>query len=260
MIRTNIRIAGIEYSSTIDWYGKVAIVFFLSGCNFRCIYCHNYGLFRGSSGKPMSFEEIIKIIKDNSIVSNAIIFTGGEPTLQGDSLIQLCRRIKEEISDMPIMIDTNGSRPDILYKLMDEKLIDRVALDVKHRLRPNYYEDIVRVNSNYYVDKIFVSMKWAKHYGIPLEIRTTVVPGVNDDPLVIDDIVRIIKNYVDDFILQQCIMEYCSDVGLRDLKSVEYREMKMLGQLAKRYLPRVYIKTLENGFEEITNCLLLLTQ
>lgn len=246
-----LRIAGIEYTSTIDWYGKSSIVFFLTGCNFRCVYCQNHEIIPASAGKWISLDEIMRVIKENEPFINAVVFTGGEPTLQKKPLKKICKRIKKE-TKLSIMLDTNGSYFEVIQDLLNEDLIDRVALDVKSRLMPEYYDEITGINSNQYLDSIWITMKSVKAAGKELEVRTTIVPGINDSIYLMDKIAEKILWYANDLMLQQCIMKNTLDESLRTLESPSRDKLLGLAQIAKQAgIKNVYIKTLEKGFEKI---------
>ena len=129
-------IRGFIESSCSDWPGMVCAVLFLGGCNFRCPYCHNHKLVL----EPKSVDEIPwdqVATKLNSLKSwlDGVCISGGEPTLQPDALTCLCRTIRD--AGFKIKLDTNGSNPAIVEKLLDEGLIDFVAMDIKAPLLNN---------------------------------------------------------------------------------------------------------------------------
>ncbi|MDK2879442.1 MAG: pyruvate formate lyase activating enzyme [Thermoanaerobacteraceae bacterium] len=122
--------------SVVDFPGNVAATVFVSGCNFRCPYCHNSSIIgnkNGFSGRtsvlPKSpSEEVINYLKRRKKLIDGVCITGGEPTLW--------RGLKEFITEiktlgLKVKLDTNGSRPDVLKELIQEELIDYVAMDIK---------------------------------------------------------------------------------------------------------------------------------
>jgi pyruvate formate lyase activating enzyme len=129
-------LAGLQKNSFIDFPGKISSVLFITGCNFICPYCHNAPLARGEY--PVRFEstEVIEFLKSRRNLLEGVAITGGEPTL-GMGIFNLCRSIKS--LGYPVKLDTNGSRPEVLRQLLDQHLVDFIAMDIKaplDRYRP----------------------------------------------------------------------------------------------------------------------------
>ena len=120
---------GFVYVSTKDWPGRSVCTVFLRGCPLRCSYCHNVAIQAGTT--ELDIEEVIRKIEDSLLLVSGIIFSGGEPTLQGDALAALARAAKER--ELLVGIQTNGYFPDVLAHLIEEQLVDRIALDYKTR-------------------------------------------------------------------------------------------------------------------------------
>jgi pyruvate formate lyase activating enzyme len=121
---------GLQKASLIDYPEKVSCVLFFSGCNFECPYCHNPQLAKGCI-KVAPFrngEGIYGFLERRRTFLDGVVISGGEPTLDKD-LVTLCEKIKR--MGYPIKLDTNGSRPDIIEKLIHEDLVDYIAMDVK---------------------------------------------------------------------------------------------------------------------------------
>lgn len=129
VIRLNVNYGGFVYLSTKDWPGRSVCTVFLRGCPLRCSYCHNATIQTGESGVDSG--EIIRKIEDSLALVSGVVFSGGEPTLQGDALLALARAAKER--GLLVGIQTNGYFPDVLSRLIDERLVDRIALDYKTR-------------------------------------------------------------------------------------------------------------------------------
>ena len=121
---------GIQKSSLIDFPGKVACVLFLSGCNFRCPYCHNPELVLGKPAAVPSLEEdaVFAMLETRRGFLDGVVISGGEPTLD-PGLPTLCKTIRG--MGFSVKLDTNGSRPYVLSRLMEDGLIDYVAMDLK---------------------------------------------------------------------------------------------------------------------------------
>jgi pyruvate formate lyase activating enzyme len=124
-------LAGIEHNSLIDYPGKVACVVFLTGCNFTCPYCHNPDLARGRHPDRICIEDLLRFLKPRRLLLDGVVITGGEPTL-APGLAELCRAIREV--GLAVKLDTNGSRPEVLAHLMEERLVDYIAMDLKTTL------------------------------------------------------------------------------------------------------------------------------
>lgn len=124
------RFGGFQKNSFIDYPGKISCLLFLTGCNFTCPFCHNPDLARGIEADPsrLNLQDVLAFLKQRRGLLEAVVITGGEPTLQ-DDLFQLCERFKQ--LDYAVKIDTNGSRPHVLEALMQRRLVDYVAMDIK---------------------------------------------------------------------------------------------------------------------------------
>ena len=120
---------GLIKNSLIDYPEKLAAVLFTRGCNFHCPYCHNKDLinFKSQDEDPAE-EEIFNFLKSRRNLIDSVVITGGEPCMHND-LIDYLKRIKE--MGYLIKLDTNGSRPLILKSILDENLVDLVAMDIK---------------------------------------------------------------------------------------------------------------------------------
>lgn len=187
---------GIQKNSLIDYPEKISCVLFLSGCNFRCPYCHNPQLVNETPTSPGYLTEkwFLEFLKERKEFLEGVVLSGGEPTLQ-NQLPSLCQKIKD--SGYPIKIDTNGSRPDILKYLIAEDLVDYIAMDVK--TTPDaYYPDITEAIHS---DAILSSIQIIMESKIDHEFRTTCVK-----PFITEETIRKIIVLLDGanrFVLQQ---------------------------------------------------------
>lgn len=168
-------IGGIQKNSFIDYPSKVSCVIFTAGCNFECPYCHNPGLVKPSSGiKTIDVQEVFAFLKKRRPLLDGVVITGGEPSLQKD-LFDFCKQIKS--LNFPVKLDTNGSRPGVLSKLINKKLVDYVAMDIK--TIPDRYSPLFTKRPDIEKD-IRLSIKIIKDSGIPHEFRTTCVKSIID--------------------------------------------------------------------------------
>jgi pyruvate formate lyase activating enzyme len=169
-------IAGLQKHSLIDYPGKVACVVFFAGCNFRCPYCHNADLVRGRADDPMDIDAFRRFLGKRRGFLDGVVISGGEPTLQ-EGLSAFCREIRE--MGFSVKLDTNGSKPDVVAKLIAEGVLDFIAMDIK--TDPERY-----VSMGLFPDGdaacIFESIERIKRSGIASEFRTTcVAPFVTEE-------------------------------------------------------------------------------
>jgi pyruvate formate lyase activating enzyme len=170
-------IRGFVDTSFVDWDKKVSSVVFTGECNMRCTFCYNFGLVL----HPNKFEVIpekliLDYLEENSDFIDGLCITGGEPTVQRD-LRAFCEKVKS--FGLDVKLDTNGTNPQLLGQLLDQGLIDYVAMDVKAPLNPVRYSELAGVNLNGGMADIKKSIKLLMNSGVDYEFRTTVVPGVH---------------------------------------------------------------------------------
>jgi len=165
--RKRMLLGGLQKNSLIDYPGKVSCVLFLSGCNFDCPYCHNPDLVKGSLCPSLLDEKALYgFLEGRKGFLDGVVISGGEPTLQQD-LICLCKEIKK--MGYPIKLDTNGSRPQVIKRLIDEQLVDYIAMDIK--TDPCRYSPLIVENSN--PDHIISSIQIIMESVVAYEFRTT---------------------------------------------------------------------------------------
>ena len=163
------RIVGLMKTTLLDYPGKVASTIFTGGCNFRCPYCHNGDLvLNHTTMEPYSEEEIFSHLNKRKNTLNGVCITGGEPTLQTE-LPEFIRKVKS--LDLLIKLDTNGTNPAMLSSLLEEGLLDYVAMDIKHC--KSKYNDVACMNP-LDIQNIEESVDILKNCNIDYEFRTTV--------------------------------------------------------------------------------------
>jgi pyruvate formate lyase activating enzyme len=169
-------LGGFQKTTLIDYPGKIATTVFTVGCNFRCPFCHNPELILGS--RLPEFDKMEKVfltfLKTRQDKLDGVCITGGEPTIQPD-IIDFVKKIKK--MGFAVKLDTNGMRPDVLKKLLDLKLLDFVAMDIKN-CQKNYAKT---VGGKVDLERIKLSVEMIRHCGLPYEFRTTVVPGIHTE-------------------------------------------------------------------------------
>ena len=121
-------IQGLQKLTVLDFPGQVACIVFTAGCSFRCPFCHNATLVKGE-GDRIPEEEVLSYLKKRQGILDGVVITGGEPTLQNDLKDFI---IKVKGMGYKVKLDTNGYHPDKLKELLDEGLVDYVAMDIKN--------------------------------------------------------------------------------------------------------------------------------
>jgi pyruvate formate lyase activating enzyme len=168
-------IGGYQKLTLIDYPGKLATTIFTVGCNFRCPFCHNPELVDLKLvHNEESEKEFIEFLKKRKGKLEGVCITGGEPLIQPD-IIPFIKKIKK--LGFLVKLDTNGTRPDVLKKIIDAKIVDYIAMDIKNQLK--YYGK----TTNAKVDKsrIKLSVNLIKNSRLPYEFRTTAVPGIHTE-------------------------------------------------------------------------------
>lgn len=162
-------IGGIQKFSTVDYPGYVVASIFTVGCNMRCGYCHNPELVLPEQYADIMVEEaIFKFLESRRGKLDGVAISGGEPTMQAD-LPDFIRRCKA--MGFRVKLDTNGTNPTMLRELLDEQLVDFIAMDIKGPLEK--YSQIAARPVD--LDAIRESIRLIKT--IPHEFRTTIVAG-----------------------------------------------------------------------------------
>lgn len=205
------KIGGFIKNSLIDYPGKIAAVVFTQGCNMQCRYCHNPELVLPEMIKEAGSipeEQVFDYLEKNKQMLDAVVVTGGEPTLQGD-LIDFIIKVKSY--GLLVKLDTNGSAPETLKELIDLKLIDYIAMDVKAPLELKKYQEIAGDIVNYeMLDKIKNSIWRIIKSGLPHEFRTTTVKHL----ITKDDIERICESIKG--CQTYCLQDFNPEIVLED--------------------------------------------
>lgn len=162
------KFGGLQKLTLLDYPGKMACTVFTSGCNLRCPFCHNAGLVTHIDGDFIGQEEILQFLSTRKGKLEGLCLTGGEPLLNKDVADFLSEVKKMGFS---VKLDTNGTFPDILKQLIDDKLVDYVAMDIKNSQAK--YSLTCGVNVD--LDKIRQSVELLKSGKADYEFRTTVV-------------------------------------------------------------------------------------
>lgn len=169
------KIHGFQKMTLLDYPGRVACTVFLGGCDMRCPFCHNAELLDGTAPPVMGEEELIGFLEKRRGLLDGVAITGGEPLLQKD-LPGLAARIRE--LGYPVKLDTNGTHPDRLQRMIREDLVQYVAMDIKNS--PERYAETAGLQT---IDLAPVreSAAMLMEGNTEYEFRTTTVAELHDD-------------------------------------------------------------------------------
>lgn len=189
-------IGGLLKFSMIDYPGKIAAIVFTQGCNLRCKYCHNPELIApvNNTGTLLKEEDVLDFFEKRKGALEGIVITGGEPTLQTDLAVFAA---KLKAMGFLVKLDTNGTNPQVVKDLIDKKLVDFIAMDIKATFEK--YEAVcgVPVSSK----TILQTMQYIEESGLPYQYRTTYYKVVLND----QDIEKIKQLAPQNFRLQECL-------------------------------------------------------
>lgn len=163
------KIHGLQKMTLLDFPGRVACTVFTGMCDFRCPYCHNFELVDGTAPAVMEEEEFLAFLKKRQGLLDGVAVTGGEPCLHRE-LPDFLLRIRE--LGFAVKLDTNGNHPEVLRQILDRKLADYVAMDIKNR--PEKYAMTIGLKS-FDPARVRESISLLMESGTDYEFRTTVV-------------------------------------------------------------------------------------
>lgn len=173
-------IGGITNLTLLDYPDKVACTIFTVGCNFRCPFCHNNLLVSGNNGQQIAVGEALRFLQKRKNVLEGVCLTGGEPLIQ-QGVEDFLKQVKE--MGYLVKLDTNGAFPNRLKTIVEMRLVDYVAMDVKNS-RETY---AVTAGCNLSdLDKIEQSVQYLKSNTVDYEFRTTVTGNLHSEQSIED--------------------------------------------------------------------------
>lgn len=217
---SDVRIYGLQKLTLLDYPGMVAATIFTGGCNFRCPFCHNRSLvFLNENDGEIDENDILDFINNRSKVLDGVCITGGEPLLQ-PGIKEFIRKIKQ--IGLKVKLDTNGSSFEKMKELVQEGLVDYIAMDIKNC--PKNYLPTIGL-WKYDLSEVEKSKNYLLENHVEYEFRTTVVKGFHDVKKMkeIGEWIKGCKNYY----LQNfedhgtCIEEGLSSVSLEELEKMK---------------------------------------
>ncbi len=223
------RLAGIHKNSFVDYPGHIAAVIFTQGCNMNCWYCHNRHIL-DNSGETADEKNVFAFLNERKNFLDGVVLTGGEPLMQDDA-IEFLRKLRE--TGLNVKLDTNGTSPKALEKIMDESLVDCIAMDIK---APFEKYDLITPMAN--IPAIKKSIKLMMGSGIDYEFRTTFAPNLTAED--IGEIARNIKGAK-----KYCIQQFKKSEGMRAKIAPEPHGITEIARAeaeAKKYLDNVVVR------------------
>lgn len=229
------KIGGIQKLTLIDFPGTIATTVFTVGCSFRCPFCHNPELVLPEKFPPLNEmeKEFFQHLEKRKGKLEGVCITGGEPTIQPD-IIEFIEKIKT--MGFKIKLDSNGTQPKVLEKIIKKGLVDYIAMDIKSS--PENYSLAVGLTAN--VDAIKKSVKMIMESGVAYEFRTTVVPGIHTE----DDFVEIAKwiKGARAYYLQEYREMVTIDPNLKEKTKGKSLDLKKIKKTMKPYLENIGIR------------------
>ena len=219
-------IHGLQKMTLLDFPGQVACTVFLGGCDFRCPFCHNFELIDGTAKPVMTDEDLFSFLKKRQGLLDGVAITGGEPCLH-PGLPELLRQIRA--LGFATKLDTNGYHPALLKSLIDEGLLDYVAMDIKNS--PAKYAatcGLPALDLSPVRESIALLMEGRVDY----EFRTTVVAQFHElsDFDQIGEMIAGAKRY-----FLQCFTDRDS-VPFGNLSAPTEEELKIYASTARKYI------------------------
>lgn len=175
LIGDMMEIAGFIVNSFVDYPGNIASVVFTPGCNMNCWYCHNRDIISETKG-GYDEDKILSLISERKTFLDGVVITGGEPTLQKD-LIAFIEKIKK--LGLKVKLDTNGTNFSVVKKLVEEGLLDYIAMDIK---APFSKYNIVTIVKD--IEEVKKTARYIMGCGVEYEFRTTFAPNLTDEDIV----------------------------------------------------------------------------
>ncbi|MCK4718696.1 MAG: anaerobic ribonucleoside-triphosphate reductase activating protein [Thermoplasmata archaeon] len=226
---------GFIPSSLVDWDGRIVSVLYVSGCNFRCPFCHNSSLvLKPDEVDTIPWDTIKAHLTGHKDFLDGACITGGEPTLHRD-LPETMREIRA--LGMGIKLDTNGTNPDMLASMMDEGLLDFVSMDIKAPLDRRYSE-VAGVDVD--LDKIRESIGLLMEGSVGYEFRTTVLPRFHN-VRIMEELVAAIEG-AEIYAIQNFVPRNTLNPDFEKEKPFSIDELEELAKVARPHFKTVLVR------------------
>ena len=232
------RVSGLQKLTLLDYPGHVACTVFTAGCNFRCPFCHNAPLVlpERMQGDEDGSETVLAFLKKRQGILDGVAVTGGEPLLHKD-MAEFLRKIKD--LGYAVKLDTNGSFPQRLRELVEEGLVDRVAVDIKNA--PALYGKTIGV-PGFDLGPVEETKNYLLSGAVEYEFRTTVVKGLHTRESLVEA-ARWIAG-AREYYLQQ-FKDSGDVIAIEGLSAFTGEEMHALADAVRPYVPSVQVRGVE---------------
>jgi len=230
--------AGMIKQSLVDYPGEIASVLFTRGCNLRCPFCHNPDLLFNPKilTKPTDIDEVLEFLTQRRGFLDGVVFSGGEPTLHEELPIDI-GRVKS--LGMLVKLDTNGTNPSMLERLLRRHLVDYVAMDIKAPLEYRKYQAACGRLSSEDFFQIRGSLNLLRSTHTRIEFRTTVLPVLHTP----EDIIEIAKSIKGSsrYTLQQFNPKVTLDPSYGAVVPYSKAEMQSIADLCAPWVEEVVV-------------------
>lgn len=226
-------IKGLQKTTLLDYPGKVACTVFAGGCNFRCPFCHNASIvLTPNLGENMSFDELFAFLEKRRGILEGVCITGGEPLLD-DGVFGLMRRMRD--MGLCVKLDTNGSFPDRLEYVIENRLVDYVAMDIKNS--PAKYA--VTCGADNVLDRVLRSVDILLDGRVDFEFRTTVVRELHafEDFHAIGEWIRGARRY-----FLQSFKDSGDIIGGEQFSAYDTDDMEKILAIVREYIPSAQLR------------------
>ena len=218
-------IDGFSKLTLLDYPENVACIIWTRGCNFRCPFCQNSELIRMTKNEGnIKEEEVLSYLEKRKGILDGIVISGGEPTIQ-KGLYEFIKKVKT--IGLKVKLDTNGFNPKVLKKLIDDSLLDYVAVDIKNDL--DHYDKICGLNK-ITLDNLLETIKILENSHILYEFRTTVMRNYHNEQR-IENILSLIGKNTNYYLQNFKDSEYVLDKTLESFSNDElmhiYNDLKL---------------------------------
>lgn len=227
------RICGLQKLSMVDFPGKLAATVFTGGCDLRCPFCHNAPLVTRAAEQPeLSRQEVLDFLRSRRGLLDGVVLSGGEPLLHPGAADFL-----REVRDLgfSVKLDTNGCHPAALAEILERRLVDYVAMDIKNS--PEKYPQTVGVPA-FNLDPVRESVRLLRGGTVDYEFRTTVVQGLHT-PADIESIGRWLEG-APRYYLQRFVDS--GDLVGSGCRSPEPEELRALAEAAAPWFQEVQLR------------------
>ncbi len=226
------KIFGMQKLSLVDYDGHMATTIFTGGCNFACPFCHNAGLVTEiDTSTEVSENEIFEHLNKRRGIIDAVVISGGEPTLQL-GLIDFAKKVKA--LGLKVKLDTNGTNPKVIKDLIELGLVDYIAMDIKNSIDKYPLTVGKAVDTN----AIMESTRYIMSCGVDYEFRTTMVSELHSLSD-IDKMGKMIRGARRWYLQKYVDSENCIERGFHEIKKSDIVSMQ---EVAKKYVENTLLR------------------